>query len=182
MSRHVAFGDREVAFIDPSIQDLDAFLSGLRANVEAHVMGSAENPLVQIAHALEQRGRTAAVHIVAHGEPGELHFAAGIVTGATLVQHAFSLATIGSALRGGDILLWSCETGAGAIGEAFIRELSDATGARVSASTSRVGAASQGGAWKLDVHAITPPLTREGIQAYAGVLGNRRCDRRGWHQ
>ncbi|RUV30928.1 DUF4347 domain-containing protein, partial [Mesorhizobium sp. M1A.T.Ca.IN.004.03.1.1] len=61
------------------------------------------------------------------------------------------------------------ETASGDAGERFLAALEEAVGADVRASKSLVGAAALGGAWEISAGAL-PPLTAEGVAAYAGVL------------
>ena len=106
----------------------------------------------QIAVALEGREALDAVHVVAHGAPGRVVFASDEWTINTLDGAADDLAAIGKSLGDkGELRIWSCETGAGKLGEAFLEGLAGTVGADVRASGSRVGAAALGGAWKLDM-------------------------------
>jgi hypothetical protein len=57
------------------------------------------------------------------------------------------------------VLLWSCETGRGARGAAFLAALAQASGASVAAATGRVGGAALGRGWALDgAPALRAPL------------------------
>src|SRR5580704_17993937 len=89
----------------------------------------------------------------------------------TIDERGASLAAIGPALaKDGEVLLWSCETGRGAPGAAFLAALAQASGASVAAASGRVGAAAPGGGWALDGAALRAPLTALGIAAYTGVM------------
>jgi large repetitive protein len=89
----------------------------------------------------------------------------------TIDERRASLAAIGPALaKDGEVLLWSCETGRGARGAAFLAALAQASGASVAAASGRVGAAAPGGDWALDGAALRAPLTALGIAAYTGVM------------
>ena len=81
----------------------------------------------------------------------------------TIDERRASLAAIGPALaKDGEVLLWSCETGRGARGAAFLAALAQASGASVAAL---------GGGWALDgAPALRAPLTALGIAAYTGVM------------
>src|SRR5215469_10653292 len=168
----------EILFVDPSVADVGSILSSVRMGVEAIVLDSVRPPARQIAAALATRRDLSAVHVIAHGAPGRVSFAAGDWSFDTLPEEADELAAIGEALgRNGDLRLWSCHTGAGAIGGAFIAALARATGAQVSAASGFVGAAALGGVWELTARtsAVTarPPLTEAGIAAYAAVLATK---------
>jgi hypothetical protein len=162
---------RELAFVDPSIDDLDVLLAGLRRDLHAIVLDADSPAPAQMARALAGLRHLAAVHVIAHGAPGEINFAAGALMRASLDEHADDLAAIGEALGAADgqLNLWSCETAAGAVGQAFVTNLARATGAQVAASRGLVGAAAKGGAWKLDA-ATRAPLTPAGQQSYGGLM------------
>src|SRR5258707_282882 len=126
---------REIAFVDSNISDLGAFLAGLRSGIDAIVLDAASPALAQIAGALRGRSGLEAVHIVAHGQPGEVSFAAGALTLQNLRDHAPELGEIGRALgRDGRLQLWACQTAYGARGATFLAAFRRATGARVAAS------------------------------------------------
>jgi hypothetical protein len=82
--------------------------------------------------------------------------------------------SIGQALDGGELLLWSCDAGGGEDGVAFIEALARATGANVAASAGPIGSIAHGGHWQLDVGSAAirsvAPLTAMGIAAYPGIM------------
>src|SRR5436190_12758548 len=166
---------REIAFVDPGIADLGDLLRGLRAEVQAVVLRPAGDPVRQMADALDGRDELQAIHIIAHGMPGAIAFTAGALSRETLAAHARDLGRIGAALDAdGELLLWSCETGKGVAGERLVAAIEDATGASVGAATGLVGATKLGGSWRLDAAlsatAASPPLTKAGMQIYAGTF------------
>jgi hypothetical protein len=92
-------------------------------------------------------------------------------------EYAAELADVGRTLRDGAFQLWSCETGQGERGAAFVDALARATGARVAAATGLIGSAAKGGCWQLDAQAgpayKCAPLTAEGIKQIALDLKSR---------
>src|SRR5262249_36568310 len=72
------------------------------------------------------------------------------------------------------LLLWSCQTAAGARGSAFLEALESATGAEVRAATGTIGSQPLGGRWELNVSSgketVAAPLTARGMAGYASVL------------
>ncbi|ESY78257.1 hypothetical protein X740_21750 [Mesorhizobium sp. LNHC221B00] len=165
----------ELLFVDPSVSDLDTILRNLRPGVEAIVLDTERPAARQMARALEGRGGLDAVHVIAHGAPGRVSFAAGEWSLETLEDDQVDLATIGHALGGsGELLLWSCNAGAGAAGIDLIDVLSHSAGAPVAAANDVVGSQALGGDWKLNVRtgdaAARPPLTEVGVMSYAAVL------------
>ena len=166
-------------FIDPALPDIEFLLyCCLRPGLQAIVLES-HDATAQIAAALRHRPPAEAVHILAHGQPGTIEFAAGPLSSATLADHASDLVEIGGALAsGGGLHLWSCNTAQGPRGAAFIDSLTRIVGVPVSAATGLVGAAWLGGRWELDSHGASrpmeAPLTARGINDYAAVMAPKR--------
>ena len=159
----------EILFIDPAVSDIKTLLAGLRPDVDAVLLESGRPAEQQMAEALARRSDLAAVHVIAHGAPGQVHFSGGQWSAATLASVADDLAAIGKALRpGGDVRLWSCCAGAGSKGAALTECLAEAAGVPVASSLAHVGA----GTWVLGT-AAQPPLTKEAIRGYTGVLATR---------
>ena len=165
----------EILFVDPSVSDIATILGGLRPEVEAIVLGSSRPAARQIAEALHGRRGLDAVHVIAHGAPGQVRFAAGEWSATTLGQDAEDFPAIGRALGAdGDLRLWSCSAGAGPEGDDFVTRLAWASRADVSAASGPVGAAAKGGAWRLNSRSsrveAPPPLSAAGMASYCGVL------------
>src|SRR5207244_763280 len=122
LSRRSSMAHRsELAFIDRTVSDLHTLLTGLRPGVEAVLLDSSAPAAVQMAQALRGRSDLSAIHVLAHGRPGEVSFGAGPLSLETIDMHATDLAAIGQTLGdGSNLQLWSCETGAGERGAAFV--------------------------------------------------------------
>ena len=165
----------EIAFIDLNVSDIDTLIAGFRPEVDWVRLDQSEPAPRQIARALDGRNGLAAIHVLAHGEPGEVSFGAGALAFDSIDEHAAELGTIGTALgERGALMLWSCQTGQGERGSAFIEALARASGATVAAATGLIGAAARAGCWELisqpGTIAARPPLTAEGMARYAGFL------------
>jgi hypothetical protein len=164
---------RQLVFIDCQVPDLDKLMSGLAAGTRAYLLDAGRDALEQIADALDRHSPVEAVHIVAHGSPGELHFASGTVSRASLAHDPGVPARIGAALApNADLLLWACEAGRGQEGEKFLDALAAATGANVAAATHPVGSAPLGGSWDLDatVGTVAAGIPFAAAQNFAGLL------------
>ena len=160
----------EILFVDPAVDDIKTLVCNLRPGVEARVLDREIPAAQQIAAALDGVHDLDAVHVIAHGTPGRVNFSAGDWSLAMLDDEAENLAAIGRALGPhGELRLWSCETGAGEIGAAFVARLAWATGAHVDAASRLIGNAALGGSWELTT-AAQPPLTGAGVTGYAAVL------------
>ena len=166
---------REILFIDCGVADLPTILRSLKPGIEAILLEPDRPAARQIATALARRPGLGTLHVIAHGAPGRVSFASGDWSLETLAEETEDFSAIGEALGpDGRLSLWSCRTGAGAAGAAFLEGLTRKTGADVAVAAELVGAAALGGAWALATRsrrdAPEPPLTAAGIAAYAGVL------------
>jgi hypothetical protein len=167
---------REVAFIDPDLTDIDVLFSGLRPEIAGIVLRRDEPASRQMArHVVELRGLEA-IHVLAHGAPGEVTFAGGTLSLANAEDQASDFATMGRALRPtAGIMLWSCRTGAGEDGDRLTEVLARIAGANVMASSGPIGSAALGGKWELDrgplAAIVQRPLTSAGVASYAGIMG-----------
>jgi hypothetical protein len=165
----------EMLFVDPSVDDIETIISGLRTEVRAIVLDRATPAARQIAGALEGAHDLEAVHIIAHGAPGRVNFSAGNWSAATLLGDAPDLAAIGRALRvGGEVRLWSCDSALGVVGASFIAAVAELMGVDVTAATTPIGAAARGGSWNLTTiqnrAPANPPLTTAAMERYTGVM------------
>jgi hypothetical protein len=132
----------QLAFVDPTVPNVEFLSRNLQPNVAAILLTGSDAAPRQMARALAGREDIEAIHIIAHGRAGEVSFGSGLLSLETLDAHEADLAAIGRALDvDGEILLWSCNTGEGARGAAFVDGLSLATGVAVAASTGRIGTA-----------------------------------------
>src|SRR5262249_47239562 len=166
---------REIAFIDRNVDDLETLLAGLRPGLGAILLLDDEPALRQMSRLVRDWDGLEAIHVIAHGRVGEVSFSAGALSQESLAGYAADLRAIGKALgNDGKLLLWSCDTAAGARGSAFLEALESATGAEVRAATGVIGSRPLGGRWELDVSSgketVTAPLTARGMAGYAGLL------------
>ena len=164
----------QLAFVDPTVSNVEFLVRNLQPGVVAIVLTGLESAPLQMARALTGREDIEAIHIIAHGQAGEVSFGSGALSLETIDDHRDDLAAIGRALAAdGEIRLWVCNAAEGEHGRVFLNGLSLATGVTVLGATGRVGAAALGGRWELDARAggmAQPPLTAAGIAGYAGVL------------
>jgi uncharacterized delta-60 repeat protein len=141
----------ELLFLDPGVTDYGQLLPWVRSAVEVFVLHPSQDPIVQIALAITARPNLRRIHLVSHGSPGQLHFAAGTIDHQALDR----LTSLRSALASQtnspiELLLYGCRVGAGAIGQAFVADLAQSLGCSVAAATAPIGHASHGGTWQLD--------------------------------
>jgi hypothetical protein len=154
---------REILIADAQVEDLDILLAGLAPNVETWLVQPGDDAVARIFTALATPGLNK-LHLLAHGMPG------GIALGGKRITIGdFTGRYDGTAQRDLDIAFWSCETGAGEVGQAFVAAVAQATGARVAAAEGLVGNAERGGNWNLGSRA-TAPFSAIALQRYDRVL------------
>ena len=169
---------RQVVFIDSSVPDAEQLAKGVAPGVVAVMLSAGSDGVAQIAAWLASHGAAglSAIDIVAHGADGIVTLGSATLDSATLGQYSSDLAAIGAALQpGGDIQLYGCDVAQDATGDAFLQQLSAATGgAHVAAASHLVGAASGGGSWNLDVNTgaidASAPFTAAAMSAYPDEL------------
>jgi CshA-type fibril repeat protein/VCBS repeat-containing protein len=147
----------EVVFIDVSVPDADTLIAGLPPGTEVVFLDADRDGVEQIAAYLRGRSDIDAIHIVGHSGAGRIQLGGGSLDAGSIAgDHADELAAIGQALSpDADILLYGCDFGAGADGQAALRLLASATGADVAASTDDTGHAGLGGDWVLEANSGT---------------------------
>ena len=164
---------RDVVFIDGSVEEIGALLNELDPDVEVHILDLQSDGVEQIADILEGREDLLSVHIFSHGDSGVLNLGSGQMTSETIAgRHADALALIGTALAAdGDILIYGCDFGAGAVGREAAAELARVTGADVAASDDLTGSQDHGGDWDLEVVEGTIEAKAYEATGFRGVLG-----------
>ena len=143
---------KEIIFIDAIVSDIEQYLSE-HENADVVLLDQNSDALAQIAAVLNGRTGIEAVHIISHGNTGELQAGNSVINLAALQSGIYNdaLATIKSALsEDADILIYGCNVAQGEAGKAFVQALADATGADIAASTDDTGASTLGGDWDLE--------------------------------
>ncbi|WP_306224535.1 Ig-like domain-containing protein [Bosea beijingensis] len=164
-----------IVFIDASVRDAQALAQNVTPGTTVVMLDPTKDGLQQIAGYLEGRHDIDSLHIVSHGDSGELRLGNGLYNNANIEDFAATLSEIGSALsRDGDILLYGCDTAFGTAGERFVSNLSAMTGADIAASNDPTGFSDLGGDWQLEYRTglveADLAITREGQDAYDHVL------------
>ncbi|ANC92648.1 DUF4347 domain-containing protein [Azospirillum humicireducens] len=156
---------REILLADASLPDLDRLLHSCRDGVEVRLVGSDEDGFAALTAALAEG--PAAIHLVAHGEPGLIRL------GRRPLDRALLPETAPGGPSSADLLLYGCGTGAGAAGRGFVDALAGWTGGGVAAASRPVGDAGRGGCWELDVTAGSPsaaPALGAGRESWPHLL------------
>ena len=142
---------REIVFIDTSVEDYQTLLLGIDPSAEAILLDSTKDGIEQIAEILGDRSEIDAVHIISHGNQGELRLGTGILNLASMQgEYTDELTTINQALTDeADFLIYGCNFGEGAIGQEAASLLAKLTGADIAASDDLSGSSQLGGDWEI---------------------------------
>jgi VCBS repeat-containing protein len=144
---------RQIVFYDPRVSSREQLREELGGDAEFIALDPAGDGIDQIRTVLEDGGPVSAVHILTHGSAGGIALGASALTTETIDARAADLAAWGAALDAqADILIYGCDVGAGATGDAFLSRIAALTGADVSASTDATGSALRGGDWSLEAN------------------------------
>ncbi|MDF3932364.1 DUF4347 domain-containing protein [Pseudomonas citronellolis] len=141
----------EIVFVDSNVADYQQLVADAKPGTEVVVLDASGNGLQQMADYLRGREGIDAIHVISHGQAGEVRFGSLVLSEANLSSYQALLAELGQSLSAdGDLLLYGCDVGEGAAGSAFVKALADATGADVAASSDPTGSAALGGDWALE--------------------------------
>ena len=141
----------EVVVVDPSIPDAATLVAGLKPGTEVITLDPGRDGVRQLAERLGGRKDLGAIHILSHGEEGEVRLGTGLLEDASIGGYRDALKAIGQSLApGGDILFYGCFVGRGQEGETFLRDLAKATGADIAASRDITGSPTAGFNWSLE--------------------------------
>jgi hypothetical protein len=170
---------RAIAFIDTRVQDYQSLVAGVTPGTEVVVLDGNEDAIAQITDILALRTNIDSIHIISHGAPGSLQLGDGSLSldeiegDRHFLQQWFSPLT-SIPKNPPNILLYGCEVAAGETGKAFVKRLSELTGASVAASQNLTGSVAKGGDWELEISTgkIETPLVfaPEVLAGYEYVL------------
>ncbi|MGI0494179.1 DUF4347 domain-containing protein [Alkalinema pantanalense CENA528] len=168
-------GSRSLLFIDAGVQDAATLLQGVQPGTEVYQLRSGEDAIAQITQTLLGQQGISSLHIISHGQDGELDFANGTLNLATLPSYVNQIRSWGDALTAdADILLYGCNVAQDGAGKAFVNLLAQVTGADVAASDDLTGNSALGGDWDLEfqIGIIDSSLafSIDTLQSYKAVL------------
>lgn len=168
----------EVVFIDASVSSTDTniLLANTPAGAEVVFINGDSDGLTQIANWLQAYDNISAIHIISHGDDGNVQLGNTTINNANLSDYTEQLGIIGDALTtDGDILFYGCNLGETAGGLKFIDQLAFLTDADIAASDDLTGAAELGGDWDLEIATGTieanQTFTAEAMKGFSSVLG-----------
>ncbi len=167
---------KEIVFIDTGVDDYQTLMEGIDPNAEVILLDSTRDGVEQIAEILGERTDIDAVHVISHGDSGELQLGTGVLNITSMQgEYADELAIINQALtEEADFLIYGCNFGEGESGVEASTLLAELTGADIAASSDLTGAEALGGDWELEVQTGTIEsdviVDQQAQESFAGVL------------
>ena len=152
-SNSSAIQSEQILYIDSAVEDYQTLIDSLAVPTEVVLLDSQQDGLVQIAESLQQYqgAKLEAVHIVSHGDIGELFLGNTSLNRDNIDDYQDILSSWSDSISAdGDILLYGCNVGADLAGAEFVEMLSQYTQADILASTDLTGSEELGGDWDLE--------------------------------
>ena len=76
-----------ITFIDANLEDLDAIAGTIAANTEIVLLTNDSDPIEQITRVLAQRNGVQSVHLIGHGQSGQIAFGNNVIDAESLNAH-----------------------------------------------------------------------------------------------
>ena len=157
--------------VDTTIENYESLIADLSEDTEILLLDGDSDGLDQIASYVEGRDGISSIHVLSHGDTGEIRLGNTTINSDTLNDRADTFARIGEALtEDGDILLYGCDVADGEAGIDFVSRLAMATGADVAASDDLTGSAELGGDWELEHQSGSIESKSLSAESWDGVL------------
>ena len=148
---------RELIFIDGGVENSEQLVQSLlesnsSSQFEIFYLQSDQDGIEQISNRLNETDVPYdAVHILSHGEAGNVELGSSTLTSNNINRYMSDLASWSNALTDdADILLYGCELAGNEEGQNLIQTISSVSGADVAASVDLTGDATAGGDWQLE--------------------------------
>ncbi|MEQ9408411.1 MAG: DUF4347 domain-containing protein, partial [Fuerstiella sp.] len=145
----------ELVVIDPSADNHLKLLADLQQQTERRfevlVLNPQRDGIVQITDVLTNLNDVSAIHLVSHGEDGELLLGTSVLSARNISRHAAELLSWQQAMTAdADLLIYGCDLAATEAGIQLSESLQTLLGADVAASTDATGHALYAGDWDLE--------------------------------
>lgn len=142
-------------FIDALVENYDNFLYNGKPGTVSVVVAPEENGISviseQLAAIAHEEQKVDEIHVISEGNEGNFWLGNAYVSGETIDGYRDDFRSWKNALsQEADILLYSCFTALGEVGELLIQTIATETGADIAASTNLTGNSTIGGDWVLE--------------------------------
>ena len=143
---------QELMIIDSRLSNIDNLIERRRKGLIPIIVQQDENGLDAISQAMLKYPDAATIHVVSHGESGEILLGNSSINEDQLNTKTGSIHQWKNdkVLARPDLIVYGCNVAKGQVGQDFIKKLSAVTGFDVAASTNLTGQSSLGGDWELE--------------------------------
>lgn len=155
---------RQILIADGDVEDLHVLIRGLKSGVDCWILEQDSDVQALLREAVCS-SEFLTLHLLGHGMPGAIELGnvkIDIANWTALTCGHPEYAQIQSKKKSQwqkkpplagewNICFWSCNTGEGSIGKAFVQHVADCTGANVYASSGLIGHSKYGGSWRFNV-------------------------------
>ena len=172
----------ELVIVDTGVENYQTLIDDIlkqtgNRRIEVVVLDTNRDGIEQITEILGQHNDLDALHIISHGDSGELQLGSGTLDSVSLNARAEELAIWKAAFsEHADILLYGCDVASGETGQSFIHTLAELTGADLAASEDATGSATLGGDWVLEQQSgsieTSLLVSPSGQERWNGLLGD----------
>ena len=167
----------EIVFIDQNVEGYEQLVDDLISNGENRnfEIRLIDSGIEEITSALQGAENISAIHIIAHGEEGEIQIGDTTVTNDSFSEFNQTVSGWSDALtEQADILFYGCNVAGSAEGQQLLGKIADATGADIAASDDLTGHIDEGGDWILEYShgelETDIAISDQGQVEYRGVL------------
>lgn len=160
---------REVAFVDVTVSDYQTLVDGVGEGVEVYLVSSLDD----INSILKSETNIDAIHILSHGNVGEISVGNDVLNQNTLNNFDGVLQTMKNSLsENGDILLYGCNVASDGTGQEFINSIVSITEADVAASNDVTGNSNVNGDWDLEIQKGSIETSTIVVENYSSRLAD----------
>lgn len=145
----------ELVVIDPSAENYEQLVADIQSQADREfeilILNPREDGIAQITDALQKLRDVSAIHLVSHGDEGEVLLGASVLSQRTIGRYAAELVTWQQSMTAdADLLIYGCDLTASEDGIELTESLNALLGADIAASDDLTGHASLGGDWELE--------------------------------
>jgi hypothetical protein len=146
----------EIVFVDTGVEGYQTLVNDIvnnadsTRNIEVVLLDSNQNGIEQISETLLDHDDLSAIHIISHGEDGNIELGNTRLNDETLTENSLAITLwADSFAENGDILIYGCNLAETEVGKNLIHGLSQLTLTDVAASDDLTGNIRLGGDWEL---------------------------------
>ncbi len=141
----------EVIFVDERAMNSRALQNALVRNADVVVVSANRDGISQMSEYVAANPGLRAIHLVSHGQAGELQFGNSVITRSKLESRRAELASWKKSLASqADLLIYGCSFASSQEGRSSIQELRRWTGLDIASSTDLTGSPTDAANWNLE--------------------------------